>query len=221
MEQTSNLSFWQQTNSGSKSKVLSLYPGHVQVFNRLVVGDFGDYGAGLAPDNSQGYYLSLGLKQMGVLGAWQGSGVTMFTTNSGEFQLMTNSSGIVNGASNMLNQVRFMVHHTGVSVNTTNLPTGYALAVDGDAIFNKVVIKTTNTWPDYVFAKNYNLRSLTEVKAFITQNGHLPDVPSSKQVEEHGVNVAEMNVILLKKVEELTLYLMEFEERLAKMESKQ
>ena len=74
--------------------------------------------------------------------------------------------------------------------------------------------------PDYVFEKDYALTSLEELKAYIDQNKHLPEVPSAKEMEEDGVNLKEMNLLLLKKVEELTLYLLKQEQRIRTLESK-
>jgi hypothetical protein len=63
--------------------------------------------------------------------------------------------------------------------------------------------------PDYVFEPTYNLLPLSEVETYIKANKHLPEVPSAKQMEEEGLNLKEMNLLLLKKVEELTLHLIE------------
>ena len=63
--------------------------------------------------------------------------------------------------------------------------------------------------PDYVFEKDYALTSLEELKNYIDQNKHLPEVPSAKEMDEEGINLKEMNLLLLKKVEELTLYVIE------------
>jgi len=63
--------------------------------------------------------------------------------------------------------------------------------------------------PDYVFAPNYALRPLAEVERFVRQNSHLPEVPSAAEVAKDGLALGEMNATLLKKVEELTLYLIE------------
>jgi len=70
-------------------------------------------------------------------------------------------------------------------------------------------IKVEAQTADFVFEEDYQLKELSEVEQFITSNKHLPDIPSAKQMEEEGVNVAEMNKLLLQKVEELTLYLIE------------
>ena len=72
--------------------------------------------------------------------------------------------------------------------------------------------------PDYVFAKEYKLQSLEEIKAFIEKNRHLPEVPSAKEMEADGINLGEMNLLLLKKVEELTLYILQQERRIKSLE---
>jgi hypothetical protein len=95
-----------------------------------------------------------------------------------------------------------------VGIGTTD-PKGYRLAVAGKAIAEEIVVKLQANWPDYVFEKNYNLRPLAEVENFINQNKHLPEVPAAKEMEANGVNLGEMNMLLLKKVEELTLYVIE------------
>jgi hypothetical protein len=95
-----------------------------------------------------------------------------------------------------------------VSIGTTD-PKGYKLAVAGKAIAEEIVVKLQANWPDYVFEKNYNLRPLAEVENYVNQNKHLPEVPAAKEMEANGVNVGEMNMLLLKKVEELTLYVIE------------
>lgn len=74
----------------------------------------------------------------------------------------------------------------------------------------------TRTWtvaPDYVFEKDYKLRSLDEVDSFVKKNKHLPEVPSAKEFKEKGMDLAEMNFVLLKKVEELTLHSIEQHKR--------
>lgn len=94
-----------------------------------------------------------------------------------------------------------------VGIGTTN-PGSYQLAVEGKIGAREVVV-TTAAWADYVFENTYNLRPLSEVESYIKENKHLPEIPSAKDVEVNGVNLGEMNMLLLKKVEELTLYLLE------------
>jgi hypothetical protein len=84
------------------------------------------------------------------------------------------------------------------------------LAVKGHIHTQEVRVDLTGAVaPDYVFEKNYNLLPLSELETYITQNKHLPEVPSAKEMEVDGLNLKEMNLILLKKVEELTLHLIE------------
>lgn len=73
--------------------------------------------------------------------------------------------------------------------------------------------------PDYVFDPDYELKPLSEVKAFIEQNRHLPDVPSAEEVAEKGLNMTNMQLVLLQKVEELTLYALEQQGRIQALET--
>ncbi|WP_276373031.1 hypothetical protein [Chryseolinea sp. H1M3-3] len=104
-----------------------------------------------------------------------------------------------------------------VGIGTTN-PGGYKLAVEGKIGAREVVV-TTAAWADYVFDPTYNLRPLSEVETYVKENKHLPEIPSAKEVEVNGVNLGEMNMLLLKKVEELTLYVIELEKKVNRIEN--
>lgn len=80
---------------------------------------------------------------------------------------------------------------------------------NGTVRAREIKVNLETSWPDYVFAPSYQLTPLKEVESYILQNGHLPNVPSATDVEADGVNLGEMNKILLEKVEELTLHLIE------------
>ncbi len=83
------------------------------------------------------------------------------------------------------------------------------------------VVATGSSFPDYVFEKNYNLKTLSEVEAYINLNKHLPNIPSAKEIDEKGtVSLADMNLKLLEKVEELTLYAIEQNKRIENLEKK-
>ncbi|MDY0237070.1 MAG: hypothetical protein RBR71_13675 [Gudongella sp.] len=97
---------------------------------------------------------------------------------------------------------------------------GYKLAVKGKIIAEEVVVKLHENWPDYVFSPNYTLRPLSEVEEHISNHGHLPEVPSAQQVHEDGISVGEMNAILLRKVEELTLYVIELKKEVEELKGK-
>ena len=101
--------------------------------------------------------------------------------------------------------------------NSGNVGIGLAtpknkLDVNG-TIHSKSVLVDLNGWSDYVFKKDYQLPSLSEVKAYIDQNQHLPGIPSEQEMIKNGLDVSEMNKMLTKKVEELTLYLIEKEDQ--------
>jgi len=78
----------------------------------------------------------------------------------------------------------------------------------------KEVEVTLAGWPDFVFSKEYKLPALSEVEQFIIDNNHLPNVPSAAEVENNGVNLGEMNAILIQKVEELTLYILDLQKQI-------
>lgn len=90
---------------------------------------------------------------------------------------------------------------------------GEKLEVNGTIRSKKVKVEATG-WPDYVFAKNYDLRTLNEVESFIKTNQHLPDVPSAKEIEANGLDLGNMDATLLKKVEELTLYMIQMKKEI-------
>lgn len=83
----------------------------------------------------------------------------------------------------------------------------------------KVDIAANNGWADYVFKKDYKLMPLKEVEHFITNNGHLPEVPSTEEAIKNGIELKEMNILLLKKVEELTLHLIDQNKQLTDQSS--
>ncbi len=84
----------------------------------------------------------------------------------------------------------------------------------------KVDIAASNGWADYVFEKNYNLMPLNELERFIAENKHLPEVPTTDEAIEKGIELKEMNILLLKKVEELTLYVIQQQKEIQQLKNK-
>jgi len=95
-----------------------------------------------------------------------------------------------------------------VGATPTGLPADAKLAVNGNIYAQKLVVTATG-WSDYVFAPDYKLIPLKELAAYVARNRHLPDVPSASDVKENGIDVGANQNVLLKKIEELTLYTIE------------
>jgi len=106
-----------------------------------------------------------------------------------------------------------------VAVNTETLPAGFEFAVDGKIVTKEVKV-TLSGWADFVFEKDYQLPTLKEVEKHIKEKGHLPSIPSAKEVEKDGgFSLGEMNKILLQKIEELTLYTIKQEKEIKELKS--
>ena len=93
------------------------------------------------------------------------------------------------------------------------------LEINGTIKAKEVLITNTN-WADFVFATDYKLPDLNEVKRHITEKKHLPGIPSEAEVKENGVNLGEMQTKLLQKIEELTLYTIRQQEMIDKLNEK-
>ena len=107
------------------------------------------------------------------------------------------------------NGYNFTVENGNVGIGTTS--PNEKLTVNGTIYGKEVKVDLSVPGPDYVFKNDYDLPSLNEVKAYIDQYNHLPDVPSAEQMEKEGINIGQMNMLLLKKIEEMTLYMIELE----------
>jgi hypothetical protein len=106
-----------------------------------------------------------------------------------------------------------------IAIGTSNSQ-NYKLAVNGTAIFTKVKVKTYGTWPDYVFAKDYHLPDLQWLEDYLARYRHLPDIASEAEVQKDGIDVGDNQAALLKKIEELTLYLIEENKALKEQNAK-
>ena len=101
-----------------------------------------------------------------------------------------------------------------IGINIANESDNYVLAVNGGILTDEVFIKNVEEWFDNVFAKDYNLMSLGELQQYIKRYGHLPEMPTETVVLEQGYNMAEVQGLLLKKIEELTLYTLQQQEEI-------
>lgn len=186
--------------------------------------------AGMNTQLAKFEYLQPGARGSGYISILSGTRTTDIEQNSGDgtFRFGTYmDSNIVNNYSASeggYGNINFVTGNAGgssvamtigggtqkgnIGIGTTD-PHGYKLAVNGSAIATSVTVKLYANWPDYVFNKNYKLPTLAEVKTYIDKNHHLPEIPSEQQIIKEGLNLGEMNKLLVKKVEELTLYLIE------------
>ncbi|MCV9930945.1 hypothetical protein OIU80_01490 [Flavobacterium sp. LS1R47] len=141
-------------------------------------------------ESSNGAFKLLGFTYPSDQSYWSENQIAMMY--NGEFKTLLSSIGnsYLNGGN--------------VGIGTTN--PDEKLTVNGKIHAKEVRIDLGIPAPDYVFANNYKLKSLQEVEEFIKQNSHLPEIPSAKEIEKNGLMLAEMNMSLLKKIEELTLY---------------
>lgn len=122
---------------------------------------------------------------------------------------------------------RMMILNNGnIGIGTTESgmlsnPNGYKLAVNGKIGAKEVQVEnTSSTWADYVFDPNYKLMPLRDVENFVKVNKHLPEIPSADEVKTHGHKLGEMDVLLLKKVEELTLHVIELKKEIEELKKK-
>ncbi len=95
----------------------------------------------------------------------------------------------------------------------------YRLAVEGQIACQEIIVELAH-WPDNVFDRNYNLMPINQLEDNIKKEGHLPGIPSESEIKENGVNLAEMQSNLLRKIEELTLYVIDLKKENESMKAK-
>ena len=127
----------------------------------------------------------------------------------GDFSIVQSTQQGGNPFYSAANSRLYIAPNGNVGINTTD--PANALSVNGTVQAKEVLVNTN--WSDYVFAPDYHLRSLKDTAAYIEQNHHLPDIPSAAEVKQKGVGVGEMESKLLAKIEELTLHMIQAEQR--------
>ena len=152
--------------------------------------------------------------QYGITAANQG---TLVFQNCANGVIASNGTNIFM-APNAIVSASFLANGN-VGIGTTDTK-GYKFAVNGDAVFTKVVVKAYGSWPDYVLDSAYKLRPLEKVAQYIRDNHHLPEIPSADSVANAGIDVGANQAALLKKIEELTLYVIEQQQQLDRLVKK-
>ena len=135
---------------------------------------------------------------------------------AGFYTTASNGFSILNATGTQMFRI---MQNDNVGIGTTNITdAGYKLFVETGIRTRKVKVDQS-TWADYVFDGSYKLRSLRELKQFIDRNHHLPEVPTTEQVTKDGLDLGDNQAILLKKIEELTLYVLELNETVIKQQN--
>jgi hypothetical protein len=137
-----------------------------------------------------------------------------------EFKLINTDTEVGGGANANTNVVLYLHGDSNggrVRIGGSATPTE-KLVVDGKILAEEVKVQTVPA-SDYVFEPDYDLKPLEEVDQFIQQNKHLPDIPSAEEFKENGVGLGEMDDMLLRKVEELTLYVIELKKENLEMKT--
>lgn len=136
-------------------------------------------------------------------------------TNGTTRMTFLNSNGYVGIGTNSPNHL-LQVGGDGItSGNHTD-----AIATFDGKIVAKTMITTLSGWADFVFEEDYKLMPLDELKIYIESNRHLPNIPTTEEVLEDGIELGDINVKLLQKIEELTLYILDLEQRMEELEVK-
>lgn len=111
--------------------------------------------------------------------------------------------------------------HIGNPLNISSTHFNDALLTVNGKIVSKSMFVTQQNWADFVFENDYKLPTLTEIESYYKANKHLPNIPSAKEVAENGIDLGEMNKLLLQKIEELTILMVQQEKRIKELENKQ
>jgi len=180
---------------------------------------------GISYNGSVGIGTSNPKTKLDVMGDLQAeASITVTGSGSGSYKVAMNamSDGYIVGRDNSFDE-KFRITAKGnsyfnggnVGIGVIN-PGSWKLAVNGKVRATEV--KVESDWADYVFNDDYQLPTLQEVEQHIEDKGHLINIPSAAEVEANGILLGEMNKLLLEKIEELTLYILEQEKRIQMIE---
>ncbi len=218
--------FGQPAFTGTITNYYGMYLSHVttnsDVANR-VTNKWGIYQAGNSDKNYLNGNTLIGTNidngnKLNVNGSAYVSG-GMLTGSLGVNGAVGSHAFQVNGTSNFLNNLTGTkgFFSDAIGIGTTS-PGTYKLAVEGVIGARKIKVTQATPWADYVFDEGYPLKPLSEVESYIKSNKHLPEIPSANQINKEGLDLGDMQTLQMKKIEELTLYLIELHKKNAKLE---
>ena len=154
------------------------------------------------------------------------NGSAKYITNGYSSQIRFGANGTLSfvvspsgSAGQNITDEKYAIHITNdgkIGIGTTNT-SGYDLAIKGTVVAQDVTVKEYYNWPDFVFSNEHNILPIPELENYIKRNKHLPGIPSAKEVKENGLKLGEMNKLLLQKVEELTLYIIQQQKEIEKL----
>ncbi len=174
-------------------------------------------GAGeLNASGNRNVYLGMfaGAHSTGSDNVFVGFGSGMYEPGSNLLFIANNSTAPLIGGDFIHKKVGIGLNNIGELANNPA-----KLQVNGAIACEEISIQIDpGAAPDYVFKEDYKLRPLEEVQAHINEHSHLPEVPSAVEMESEGVEVGKMNMLLLKKIEELTLYQLQLLEMIKKQQ---
>lgn len=173
-------------NGSSYGRTINTAGTGINFYTASAVGGFG--GAVFPTDTSLVLWSNSGASNYLILQpSWGNTGIGTYSPNA---KFHVNGNTLIGGTSE-------------------RIATGYLLSVAGKMICTEARVQLTASWPDYVFADDYQLPSLESVEQFVKQNKHLPNIPAAAVVETEGFDLGDMNRKLLEKIEQLTLHLIE------------
>lgn len=203
------------------SELFYLHSEEVQAYDALMVKYNHDGNVGIGTDNPQSLLdvrsdnndagLRVSTSDNAVVGAftWRQDAIAISAAGYQNPDMAFNTGG---------NERMRISKYGNIGIGTTN--PSQKLAVNGTILAKKVKVSQAATdWPDYVFDSSYQLPSLDSVSSFIQVNKHLPDMPSAAIVEKGGHDLGEVQKLLLKKLEELTLYAIEQNKTISELKS--
>jgi hypothetical protein len=200
--------------SGFTNSVLPISKLHVDG-DLFVTGAGGAAGLLLGDNNTT--------KEWGI--EYDGGGMnfwTPFGSTAGfaNYRMYIKNNGNV-GINTIGSNAKLTVNGTVLIGNpATSMPGTYGLYVENGILSNKVRVAVPGStyWADYVFADDYKLKSISELETFVKDNKHLPNIPSAEDVVKNGIDLGNMDAKLLEKIEELTLYIIQQNKRIEKLE---